>query len=345
MEQRYINFFTDYGFKRLFGSEPTKICLIDFLNGLLAGKEAPILELEYRNPEKLGDSELDRKAIFDLYCTSADGTKFIVELQKAKQNFFKDRALFYSTFPLQEQALKGEWNFKLSKVYIIAILDFIFEEDSDTPDKYLYEVKLTEQETKAVFYDKLTFVYLEMPRFQKQRHELKTSQDKWLYAIKNLAQLDSIPDQLKSDIFEQFFATAEIAKLKPEEKQNYEQSLKYYRDLNNVIDTAFGDGKAEGLVEGEAKGIEKGRVEGEAKGIEKGRVEGEAKGIEKGRVEGEAKGIEKGRVEGSLITILEFQFKSIPAKYLANIESADLKQLQHWLQKSKSAASLDQVFD
>jgi len=261
MQERYINFFTDYGFKRLFGSEPNKDCLIDFLNGLFDGKEAQIIKLEYRNTEHLGGSELDRKAIFDLYCVTAEGTHFIVELQKAKQQFFKDRALFYSTFPIQEQAQKGDWNFKLSKIYTVAILDFVFEEDANTPEKYLYEVKLTEQETKTVFYDKLTFVYLEMPRFKKERHELKTKQDRWLYAIKNLSQLESIPEELKSEIFERFFQTAEIAKLKPQEKQNYEKSLKYYRDLNNVIDTAFIEGKTAGLGEGRAEGEAKGQAE------------------------------------------------------------------------------------
>ena len=112
MLQRYINFFTDYGFKRLFGSEPIKICLIDFLNGLLVGKKQPIVDLQYRNPEKPGPSKLDRNAIFDIYCVTSDGTRFIVELQKAKQKFFKDRAFFYSAFSIQEQAIQGEWDFE-----------------------------------------------------------------------------------------------------------------------------------------------------------------------------------------------------------------------------------------
>jgi predicted transposase/invertase (TIGR01784 family) len=226
MSERYLNFFTDYGFKRLFGSEPTKDCLIDFLNSLFEGKEATIVHLEYRNTSQLGATELDRRAIFDLYCTAQDGSQFIVELQKAKQQFFKDRALFYSTFPIQEYAKQGEWNFKLGHVYTVAILDFCFDDGTSRPGKYFYDVKLTEQETQQVFYDKLTFIYLEMPQFKKTRLELKTQQDKWLYAIKNLSQLESIPDELKADIFERFFQAAEVAQLAPQEKQSYEQSLK-----------------------------------------------------------------------------------------------------------------------
>jgi predicted transposase/invertase (TIGR01784 family) len=280
MQERYLNFFTDYGFKRLFGSEPTKICLIDFLNSLFEGKEETIVDLEYKNTEMLGTSELDRKAIFDLYCTTKNGHKFIVELQKAKQQFFKDRALFYSTFPIQEQAQKGEWNFQLSNIYTIAILDFVFDDEANTPDKYFHEVKLTEQETKEIFYDKLTFIYLEMPHFNKKQSELETQQDKWLYAIKHLSQLDSIPEKLKADIFENFFQAAEIAKLAPEDKNRYEQSLKYYRDLNNVIDTAFDDGLSEGKREGKREGKIEGRREGKREGIEEAARGMKAQGID-----------------------------------------------------------------
>ncbi|MDD2597891.1 MAG: Rpn family recombination-promoting nuclease/putative transposase [Kiritimatiellae bacterium] len=238
LTERYINFFTDFGFKRLFGSEPTKACLIDFLNSLLDGLEAPIKELRFRNTEHLGVSELDRKAIFDLYCESESGEKFVIELQKAKQKYFKDRSLFYSTFPIQEQAAKGEWDFRLKAVYTIGILDFEFDEDKDTPDKYLYNVKLTDIETHKVFHDKLSFIYIAMPKFNKKLSELVSHQDKWLFALKNLTQLKNVPDGFRDEVFLSFFKAAEIAKLKPVERQAYEQSLKYYRDMKNVIATA-----------------------------------------------------------------------------------------------------------
>jgi predicted transposase/invertase (TIGR01784 family) len=237
-KERYINFFTDFGFKRLFGSEPTKDCLIDFLNSLLVGLEAPIKDLMFRQSEHLGVSELDRRAVFDLYCESETGERFIVELQKAKQKFFKDRSLFYSTFPIQEQAIRGEWDFRLKAVYTIGLLDFAFDDDIGSPDKYLYTVKLSDIETHKVFHDKLTFVYVEMPKFTKNLAELETHQDKWLYALKNLASLDHLPETLQEEVFRKFFKIAEIAHLDREERNAYEQSLKYYRDIGNVIATA-----------------------------------------------------------------------------------------------------------
>ena len=252
MKDKYINFFTDFGFKKLFGSEPSKDLLIDFLNELLKGKEEPIKTLTFKKTEHLGASELDRKAIFDLYCESETGEKFIVELQKAKQKFFKDRSIFYSTFPIQEQAERGDWDFKLKAVYTIGILDFVFDEDKDD-DKFFYDVRLTEQESQKVFCDKLVFLYLEMPKFNKTEDELETHFDKWMFAIKNLSKLEEIPGTLHEDVFERFFKIAEIAQMDDSERSTYESSLKYYRDMNNVVATAKGEGWAEGKAEGESE--------------------------------------------------------------------------------------------
>lgn len=251
--ERYINPFTDYGFKKLFGEEPNKDLLLDFLNVLLKEEQGEIKDLTYLKSEHLGTSELDRKAIFDLYCENEKGEKFIVELQKTKQNFFKDRTVYYSTFPIREQAKRADWNYELKAVYTIAILDFVFEEDKNERIKFRYDIKLTDTETKKVFYDKLTFIYLEMPKFNKTVDELETRFDKWLYVLRNLNRLDKVPEKLRERIFEKLFETAEIARFTPEQIRSYEDSLKYYRDLKNSLDTA----REEGLLEG----IEKGKLE------------------------------------------------------------------------------------
>ncbi|TXK47558.1 Rpn family recombination-promoting nuclease/putative transposase [Pontibacter qinzhouensis] len=236
--ERYINPFTDYGFKRLFGEEPNKDLLLDFLNVLLKEEQGEIKDLTYLKSEHLGTSELDRKAIFDLYCENEKGEKFIVELQKTKQNFFKDRTVYYSTFPIREQAKRADWNYELKAVYTIAILDFVFDEDKNEPNKFRYDIKLTDTETKKVFYDKLTFIYLELPKFNKTVDELETRFDKWLYVLRNLNRLDKVPDKLRERIFEKLFETAEIARFTPDQVRLYEDSLKYYRDLKNSLDTA-----------------------------------------------------------------------------------------------------------
>jgi len=280
LKDRYINPFTDFGFKKLFGTEPNKDLLINFLNEVILPPTQRVADLSYRSTVHMGQTELDRKAIFDLYCISSDGERFIVEMQKAKQNYFKDRSVFYATFPIQEQAQTGDWNYQLAAIYTVGILDFVFSEEeggSRSSKEVRHEVKLKDQRCE-VFYDKLTFIYLEMPHFTKTLPELETIYDKWLYVLKHLPTLTERPAALQERVFKRLFEAAEIARFTSEEKGLYEASLKSYRDLKNVIDTAFDEGKMEGLIEGETKGKIEGMIEGEAKGKIEGMIEGEAKG-------------------------------------------------------------------
>ena len=286
IEERYISLLTDFGFKRIFGTKPNKDLLINFLNSLFDGFQV-IKDVKYLNSEHVGDVFAERKAIFDVYCDNERGEKFIVEMQNAYQKYFKDRSLFYSTFPIREQAPKGaEWNFQLEHVYTVALLNFDLEEEAFDKNDINHDVGLLDKKTLKVFNDKLSFKYVEIAKFNKTEEELDTLYDKWLYVLKNLSRLDERPSALKEKVFTKLFEEAEIAKFTPTELKEYEDSLKAYRDVKNSIDTALEKGREEGM----AKGMEKGM----AKGLEKGREEGMAKGMEKGL----AKGLEKGREEG-----------------------------------------------
>lgn len=158
MKAKYINPFTDFGFKKIFGEEASKPLLIDFLNALLP-QTNKIIDLTFKNTEQLRQSEADRKAIYDIYCENDKGEKFIVELQKARQNYFKERTIYYSTFPIREQAEKGEWNYNLKAVYCVGILDFTFDDYENEPEKseVVHTIKLKNQNGK-IFYDKLTSI-------------------------------------------------------------------------------------------------------------------------------------------------------------------------------------------
>ena len=299
---KYINPYTDFGFKKLFGEEGNKDLLQDFLNELLP-ENRKIKELTFQQTEQTGEIASSRKAVFDIYCRSAAGERFIVEMQKAKLNFFKDRTVFYSTFPIREQAEKGEWDFELSPVYCVALLDFVFDDgkvvskgdrkvtvqagqgngkvdvkadaragdktgDEKADDKtekrkddYLIQVKLKNQYCE-VFYDKLEFIFVEMPRFDKTADKLTTHFEKWLYFLKHLEDFDTIPDILREEVFEKAFMVAEIANFNQAQLNEYESSLKTYRDLKAVIDTAHGDGFLEGKLEGKLEGLKEGLKKG-----------------------------------------------------------------------------------
>ncbi|BDD07163.1 Rpn family recombination-promoting nuclease/putative transposase [Aureibacter tunicatorum] len=261
MIEKFINPFTDFGFKKLFGEEQNKDLLIDFLNQLLPEKDQ-IKDLSFHQNEHYSRSAEDRQAIFDLYCENQDGEKFIIELQRAKQTNFKERSLYYASFPIQEQAKSGmDWKFDLKGVYTIGIMNFVFDEHKDKPDKLLHHVQLMELEMKEVYYDKLTFIYLEIPKFKKELHQLQTRFDKWLYLLSNLNKLTDRPVELQERVFQKFFDTAEIAKYNPQQLHEYRESLKQMRDYYNTMETAKLEAREEGKEEGLQEGLEKGKKE------------------------------------------------------------------------------------
>ncbi|MCQ2974576.1 MAG: Rpn family recombination-promoting nuclease/putative transposase [Bacteroidales bacterium] len=276
---RYINFYTDFAFKRFFGTEANKDLLISFLNALLfrdnSNQDEFIQDVSYLPTEHLGEQEIDRRAVFDVYCTNNKGERFIIEMQKASQIHFRERSLFYATFPIREQAVKGkEWDYDLKGIYIIGVLNFTFEENnqfkSKTPNTdVISEIVLMNKKNKEVFYDKLTFIYLEMPKFLKKENELVTILDKWLYVLKNLYKLLEKPKELQERVFERVFEIAEITKYNPQELAEYEDSLMVYRDYMSTIHAAEYRGRIEGIIEGRREG----RREGRKEGIELGRVE------------------------------------------------------------------------
>ena len=250
VEERYISLLTDFGFKRIFGTAINKDLLICFLNSLFDGKQV-VKDVSYLNPEHVGDVYTDRKAIFDVYCEGENGEKFIVEMQNAYQTYFKDRSLFYSTFPIREQA---------------ALLNFDMNEEAFEKEKIRHSVQLCDTATHKVFYDKLEFIYVEIAKFNKSLEELETLYDKWLYALKNLYKLTQRPKELCDKVFDRLFEEAEIAKFTPQELREYEASKIAYRDIKNSVDTA----KREGIAEGMEKGMEKKSLEIAKKMLTKG---------------------------------------------------------------------------
>ena len=251
MISKYFNPYTDFGFKKLFGEEASKDLLIDFLNQLLPPHHQ-IASVNFKNPENMADTEEERKSIFDIYCESQNGERFIVEMQKAKMQFFKDRSLFYSTFPVREQGKKGAWDFRLLPVYFIAILDFIYDEKEDER-KFRRDVCLKDQDGE-VFYDKLHFKFLQMPLFTQQEQELETHFDKWVYFLKHLEDFDHIPAILNEPIFQKGFDIAEVSHLSSDQYDAYLKSVLSYNEAKAVTDTAFMDGEKKGREEGREEG-------------------------------------------------------------------------------------------
>jgi predicted transposase/invertase (TIGR01784 family) len=235
----------------------------------LLPRKHQIKTLRFLNTELLGVAPEDRRAVFDVYCENSKKEPFIVEMQKAEQEYFKDRSVYYISWLIHQQGQKGKkWNYELKNVYFFGILDFVYEKNNPEPI-LIRDVSFKDQLGKE-FYDKLKMTYIQMPVFNKTETELETRQDKWLYFLKNLPDLDQIPAIMKEKVFKKAFQTAELASMNNKEQFRYEHELNIYRTNYAVMETAKKQAKEQGF----QKGREKGRKEGLKKGIKEGIKEG-----------------------------------------------------------------------
>lgn len=278
---KFINPFTDMGFKRIFGQEFSKPLLLDFLNNLLKG-ERHIVDLRFLDKEQPAEYVGDRSLIYDIYCETDNGDKIIVEMQNRDQPYFKNRSIYYISEAIARQGERGSvWNYNIKAVYLVAFLNFTQEEIGS---KFRTDVVLADRESKETFSEMLRMVYLQLPYFQKEADACENDFERWIYVLKNMETLNRMPWMAKNSLFERLSQIAEVGALSREERMKYDRSLKALRDTYSVYQGAVNEGLQKGLEEGLQKGLQKGLEEGLQKGME----EGLQKGLEEGRAEGRA---------------------------------------------------------
>ena len=248
---KYINPFTDEGFKRIFGQEINKDLLISFLNELIHG-DNPIVDIVFRDKEIFPQFFDGRRIIYDIYCTTENGEHVIVEMQNAAQPFFKDRSIFYVASAIAQEGERGKvWNFDVKRVYGIFFLNFYMDGLNDWP--LCSEVSLHFKGTTEQFSDKLHLYYITLPKMDKREAECETDFERWIYILKHMETLERMPFKAQNMIFGRLEEVCNLNSLSRQERLNYDESLKVYRDGVAVIEYAEQRGME--------KGIEKGREE------------------------------------------------------------------------------------
>ena len=280
--QQYAELLCDFMFKRLFGSEANKDVLIGFLNVLL--EDVEIVDVDFIPTEHLGLTEDDRKVIFDIACRCKDGRVLIIEMQKGYQKHFRKRAVYYTTYPINEQGRhahelylkrkaeseaegkdfgeKFEWDYDLKPVTVVAILNFKFDHEDGWPqDRYHSSYRLREDSCHEVMTDALRFVFLELGRFKKRIWELHTVFDKWMYLLKHMHEMSEVPKELNDPLFTRLFLLAEIHNFTAEEHRQYIKSLELMSEWDNIINSTAERERAEGRLEGRLEGRAEERAE------------------------------------------------------------------------------------
>ena len=263
---RFINPFSDWGFKKIFGQEINKDLLIKFLNDLLDG-EHHIEDLTFKDKEQLPELKSMRGIIFDVYCTTDKGEHFIVEMQNRYQPYFTDRSIYYASRTIVNQGIKGTveteygkrevWNYLLAPVYTICLLNYGIDEL--TPTKFRTDVALMDMKEKTIFSNRVRLIYLMLPLFDKKTEaECKTDFERWIYILKNMSTFERMPFEARNAVFKKLSEIADISALSVEDRERYDESIKVMLDYNATMEGAALLGRREGIEEG----IKEGRKEG-----------------------------------------------------------------------------------
>ena len=245
---KFINPFTDVGFKRIFGQEINKDLLIDFLNALLEG-ERQVKDIQFLDKELLPMYENDRRLIYDVYCTDENGEQFIVEMQNKEHVNFRERTIFYLSQAIARQGEKGvDWRFDLKAVYGVFFLNFML---TDLPRKLRTDIVLADRDTHEQFSDKMRYIFLQLPLFTKEESECDTDFERWIYVLKNMETLQRLPFKARNAVFQKLEEIVDIAAMSKEDRMKYDESIKVYRDRLAIIEYERRKGLAEGLAKGE----------------------------------------------------------------------------------------------
>lgn len=251
---KFINPFTDIGFKRIFGQEISKPLIIDFLNSLLLGEER-ITNITFLDKEQPALFEDDRSLIYDIYCQTEKGENIIVEMQNKSQPYFKNRSIYYVCEAIARQGERGtDWKYNIDAVYLVAFLNFC---PMDFDKKFRSDIGLADKGNNKLFSDKMRMTFMQLPLFTKEADECDTDFDKWIYILKNMETLTRLPWAAKSSVFKRLEQIADVASLSRKERMKYDVGLRKYRDTLSVLEGA----KQDGLAEGRAEGIEKEKIE------------------------------------------------------------------------------------
>ena len=281
---KFINPFTDVGFKRIFGQEINKDLLIDFLNSLLDG-ERRVNDIRFLDKELLPAYAKDRSLIYDVYCTDDNGEQFIVEMQNREHVNFRERTLYYLSQAISRQGEKGvDWSFDLKAVYGVFFLNFNL---AGLPRKLRTDIVLCDRDTHEPFSDKMRYIFIELPSFVKAEGDCENDFERWIYVLKNMETLQRLPFKARKAVFEKLEEIVDIASMSKEDRLKYDESIKVYRDRMAIMAFERKQGFAEGMEKGMAQGMAEGIAQGIAEGMKKGKAEGIAEGMEKGMEKGQ----------------------------------------------------------
>lgn len=279
MFTKFLDPKNDVAFRKIFGTEKNKDILIHFLNDVIEFDGSPIHKVTFLKTIQDPEAKDQKTSIVDILCEDEKGTRYVVEMQVAKEKGFEKRAQYYASKAYCSQISINEKYFDLKAVIFLAITDFIMfpKKKEYKSDHVILDKKSHEHDLKD-----FSFTFLELPKFRKNIDQLDNTTEMWMYFFKNAA--DTSQEELNKlaeheGIIKRAYEELSRFAWNDIELRTYEQQEKYLRGYIASMDQKLDEGKEIGRVVGREEGIEIGIEIGK----EKGREEGIQLGIEKER--------------------------------------------------------------
>ncbi len=313
-----VNPRVDLAFKKIFGVEENKDLLISLINSIVSDDDQ-VSDITLLNPYNPKNFKQDKISILDIKAKSHSGKWFNIEIQLSDEADYNKRALYYWGKLYTDQLKESDDYAKLSKAIGIHILNFTSIPESD---KYHNVFHIREKDTGSSYFEDLELHTIELKKFtgyssgkpqendiQKELSDLvlkiKNSLDMWAAFLTrhDLLNRDNLPKELENKDLKKALTVLEIMNFNNEERESYDDRLKWIRIETNTLKNYEQKGMEKGIAKGIAEGIEKGIAEGLAQGIAQGKAEGIAEGKAEGRAELALKMLAKNKDEAE---ILEF---------------------------------------
>ena len=260
----YLDLRTDYGFKRVFGENPEimKSLLNEFLHEVIGRK---ITDVVYLQTEVLGFSNKEKRIIFDLYCEDQIMNRMIVEMQRAEQEYYESRMLYYMGRSISKSVKRGDLKYRMQKIISLHLLDYKSVWFSNS-NELVRTIQLKDDKNK-IFSEKVAIVLVNLCNFASRTKmiELPSLRHKWAYLLKNMQKMTLKDEAKETDpIFKRLYEESRLSNLNEEEMEEYKKSVLEYQDVQDAIECACKRGEARGEDRGIKAGIAEGIVRGEA---------------------------------------------------------------------------------
>jgi predicted transposase/invertase (TIGR01784 family) len=249
----------DIAFKKIFGVEENKDLLISLINSIVS-KEDQVVEVTLLNPYNAKNFRQDKLSILDVKAKGADGKRYNIEIQISDEADYDKRALYYWAKLYTEQLKVAEDYSTLSKAIGIHILNFT---SIPNVDRYHNVFHITEKETGLLYFKDLELHTIELKKFSKDSHAeladivamVKNSLDMWVAFLTrhDLLNKERLPSELDDPALKKALNVLDVMNFAPEEREAYEERLKWLRMETSALKKWFEDGEQIGIAKGEKK--------------------------------------------------------------------------------------------